>query len=336
VLGGELPPIAAQPLAASDGLFGQLDRDGDGQLTLAEAGDEHAMLYRRLLGTSDDNGDGQLSADEFAGGLTPLRAERSIPEKQGSTIPGSTALLVIVHKMDVNGDLRIVRDEVPAQLQDVFARMLERGDQNKDGRLDGRDFGQQGPRLIPIALQAARRLGIDFEGEFASLPRERRLALERLGDPRSSPGRDVDPQQAAELFARLDANGDGRVTLEEVPEALLERFGRAIRFGDRNGDDQLTKEEFQTLLARRAAADRGDEDPQAVRRATRQMLARLDRDRDGVLQRRELPRRLAEAFHELDLDANGQLEPAELRPLAQRMLGRSRDPKSRDQRPASP
>lgn len=239
--------IAAAEIDATR-LFEQLDANRDGHIAAEEAGDGHVRLFARLVRTSDDDGDGVLSADEFAAGLTPVRGEKPLIEKQGSRLPGSDALLVMLAKMDANGDRRLVADEIPERFQDAFDRMLDRADEDKDGLLSSRELAQGGPRLGIIATAAAARLGIDVAAELAKLSPKERQAMERM-DAYPRPGELMaNPERAAELFERLDANGDGRVAADEAPEGLAQ----LIRRGDRDGDGQLSKGEFQQMSRRLA------------------------------------------------------------------------------------
>ena len=103
------------------------------------------------------------------------------------------------------------------------------------------------------------------------------------------PGRD-----AAEIFERLDADGDGLVTGAEVASARDARFGEM----DADGDGSVTLSEF-TAHAQ----------AQSVERATR-MFERLDADGDGVLSRDALEARRGrgpgpEMIDRLDADSDG-------------------------------
>ncbi|MFP4249852.1 MAG: hypothetical protein ACLFU7_09360 [Armatimonadota bacterium] len=59
------------------------------------------------------------------------------------------------------------------------------------------------------------------------------------------------------MIERLDADGDGRVSIDELPERLRERFAEA----DANGDGILSVEELQqsreTWFARRQSGPAG-------------------------------------------------------------------------------
>jgi hypothetical protein len=50
------------------------------------------------------------------------------------------------------------------------------------------------------------------------------------------------------MFERLDQNGDGVLTLEEVPEQRQRFFDRMMQRADQNQDGKLTQEEFTTSL----------------------------------------------------------------------------------------
>ena len=64
---------------------------------------------------------------------------------------------------------------------------------------------------------------------------------DRGGFGAGGPGRGVDPEA---IFKRLDANGDGTLTGDEISGRMLENL-EAI---DKNGDDEVTLEEFQERM----------------------------------------------------------------------------------------
>jgi hypothetical protein len=88
-------------------------------------------------------------------------------------------------------------------------------------------------------------MGLNVPAELAKIPAERRTAIERMGRVQNPREMLADPQRRAELFARLDANGDKRITTDEAPEG----FANLIRLGDRNRDGGLSEAEL-TQVAR--------------------------------------------------------------------------------------
>jgi hypothetical protein len=251
------PSVGSAVEIDAPALFASLDADRDGRVTATEAGKPHARLFARLLRTGDD-GDGVLTADEFEAALTPLRTEKSLVTKQGSRLPGSDALIVLLARMDADGDRRLEAAEVPAALRDTFQRMVDFADADKSGALETRELAEGGVRLGIIAQTAATRLGINVAAEFAALPPARRNSLERMGALPNPQQMMADPVQAAEMFARLDANEDGFVAADEAPEGLANLIQRA----DRNRDGKLSAAEFKAAsqrAARRGGQQRGNQ-----------------------------------------------------------------------------
>jgi Ca2+-binding EF-hand superfamily protein len=100
---------------------------------------------------------------------------------------------------------------------------------------------------------------------------------------------------AADLFGRLDANGDGVVTADEIPQERRGFFERLLRTADRNGDGKLTREEFTAAQPDRPRRE-GDQpsaerpDQAAFPRGNiEEFFRRLDRNGDGKIGPDEVP-----------------------------------------------
>lgn len=304
-------PVAAAEIDAA-GLFSQLDANADGQLSRNEAGAENQLLFSRLVRTGDENRDGALSAAEFATSLIPVRAEKASVEKVDARIPGADALVVMLARMDADGDLQLESAEIPDQYRPLYERMLSRGDDNKDERLDARELARGGPRLGIMAQMEAARMGVDVQAALEKLPESRRTALEDMDAYPRIDAMMADPEQAGQLFSRLDANGDKRLTADEAPEPLAERFAGMLSRGDRNGDRELDKKEFLELARRFAALQGGGEPTPQSRLLARQMLERFDADGDKRLSAEESPRRFDRAFERSDGNGDSLLDANEL------------------------
>lgn len=105
----------------------------------------------------------------------------------------------------------------------------------------------------------------------------------------------------AELLARLDQDGNGKISRDEVPGRMAQRFDQL----DKNSDGYLTKDE----LARRG----GPRGQGGGRPDPAEMFNRLDKNTDGKVTRDEAPERMAQHFDELDKNSDGALTPDELK-----------------------
>lgn len=101
------------------------------------------------------------------------------------------------------------------------------------------------------------------------------------------------PNGGAKRFAKLDANGDGVVTLQEMEAGALARFAKA----DANKDGKVTAEE------RRAAFEAYKQE----------RFAKRDTNGNGLLERSEVERMPEKWFSKLDANGDGALSPDELR-----------------------
>jgi Ca2+-binding EF-hand superfamily protein len=119
-------------------------------------------------------------------------------------------------RIDKSGDGFITSREIDNSKQRLFERLVRTGDKNGDGRLDRAEFAQGLSPAPPPARQAA-----------------------------GSPPRGAQALQA--MFARRDRDGDGKLSREEAPPRLLERFDRL----DANADGSIDREELARIFPAR-------------------------------------------------------------------------------------
>jgi len=109
------------------------------------------------------------------------------------------------------------------------------------------------------------------------------------------------------LFERLDQNGDGLLTSEEVPEERRRFFNRMMERADQNQDGKLTREEFTTSLNTGGGGGR----MRGGRFDAERMFERFDSNGDGEITQDEIPQR-AQRLMQLDRNGDGVLTREEL------------------------
>lgn len=117
---------------------------------------------------------------------------------------------------------------------------------------------------------------------------------------------------AADMFAKMDANGDGRVSAEEHAAAAHAMFIQA----DTNGDNVVTAAELAAVRDSRAdssaqetASTRGA--PQADSAAAAAKIRVIDQDGDGKLTAAEHEAGAKHMFAQMDTNHDGYLSPEE-------------------------
>lgn len=112
------------------------------------------------------------------------------------------------------------------------------------------------------------------------------------------------------MFEEVDANQDGKITLEEIQAAAAKRFSDT----DTDGNGELTAEE----IAAKADARRAD-------RAAR-MVERLDTDDSGTVSAEEMAARMpGTRLMELDTDGDGAVTLEEIKAGRGKMMRRGQN-----------
>lgn len=210
---------------------------------------------------------------------------------------------------------------VPGPMFDAIFRALDR---DGDGTLS--------PEEIEAAPEALNKLDKDGDG---------RLTLAEVMPP-GGPG--LGPPSPEQMLARLmqrDADQDGKLSKEEVPDFLKEHFETVDKDGDGFIDEEELKGSMQALMAamgpRRPGGPGGPGPggfgpggpgpgfgPPTPLVPPEQMLEQLfathDKDEDGKLTEEELPEPLKALLRELDESEDNALDKEELKKNAQKVM----------------
>lgn len=144
--------------------------------------------------------------------LGPVRAD----DEKADETPD----IKIFKQLDKNQDGKLIADEISEDKKRFFEQLIRSADANKDGLLE--------------------------EKEYLNPPKEKPVTNLPLGNGPGGKGgaqRDV-----GEMFKRADKNGDGKLTLEEMPERLAERLKPLL---EKAGKSEVTQQDLEKLMARR-------------------------------------------------------------------------------------
>ena len=179
------------------------------------------------------------------------------------------------NKLDVNKDGKVAKDEFFGS-----ESLFDRWDADKDGflTLDEMRAGRKAPRKTTEVVP------------------ERKPEKEQKGG--KSP-----KQHGDALFQKLDANGDGKITKDELPERGAQKLSRL----DRNKDGIIDRKEFDAMSRRRGGGG-GD---------WGKRLKAMDANKDGSVSKDEWKGR-PEHFARLDSDKDGVISSSEIDAFSKR------------------
>ena len=352
---------AGARLGNPDEMFGRLDTNGDGKLTVEEAPERARPMLEATLRRAGKEQGGSLSKDEFVKNFQPPREgarpegdrprEERRPEgdkpREGTPRP--------------EGDRPRDGERRPEGARPDGDRSREgnprpEGDRPRDGerRPEGARPDGDRPREGNPRPEGDRPRDGERRPEGDRPREERRPEGDRPPGERRADGRPMEGRGGPAIFRLLDTNHDGKLSKEELAKAS-EHFGEL----DRNQDGQLDPSELfggppgppdgrqpREGAGTRDGNPRGDarrdgdrpepgRGPDGPAEGRGAFFQRLDKNGDGKLSKEEVPEPMKDRFSMLDTNGDGFVSQDELRAGAQQLGDRlrNRNPEGRPEAP---
>jgi Ca2+-binding EF-hand superfamily protein len=208
--------------------------------------------------------------------------------------------------------------------------VLEAIDADKNGELSAEEIANAATALKTLDKNSDGKLDMaETRPNFEGMGRG-------FGGPPGGPPGGGQGSGSEEMMNRLiamDANKNGKLEKEEVPERMQSMFSRA----DKNEDGAIDKEEMTAMARERAGGQGGGfgggQGGPGSREFLAQMMERADADKDGKLIGDEIPLFMRERLEQTDTNKDGALDKAELEAAASRMAEGRGQGRGRGQRP---
>ncbi len=294
----------AQDDRKTDDLFKQLDKNNDGKIVADEIPDDKTRFFERLVRLGDADENGELTRSEFTRATS--ENTNTPPASQNPAAAGRRA-----------GN--------PQARQGDASEFFKRMDKDGDGKITLSELPEQFASRLAPAFKALGKDAITLE-EFQQL--RQKMEQGSSAQPGGRPGQLGNP---AEMFKRFDANNDGKITLDEVPEQGRRMVAAIFERSGKGRDGSLNEQEFQKAIEQfnrsqqagrptdkpageRPARDgemRGQPDGSRPQNGGPAFLRILDVNKDGRLSREELAKAVTLIDH-LDQNGDGALDGREL------------------------
>lgn len=193
-------------------------------------------------------------------------------------------------QLDQNKDGKVTSNEVADSQQSFFRRALRVADRNEDGALDQAELTAATTDAKPVELPGAN-----------------------MGDRLAN----FDPKT-------LDRNGDGMITIEEVPAPMKDRFQTML---DRVGKESIAVDQVQAYLrGERPQQNKSDSKGES------KSDSKMDSDSMMSMESGDQDSRIAALIRRIDANGNGRIERDEQAryPQLAAILDRNRDGKISD------
>ncbi|MCA9241137.1 MAG: hypothetical protein KDA37_13095 [Planctomycetales bacterium] len=272
---GLRPSTPPKPIAAADLpdaarrtkplrlLLLKLDTDRDAFLTRDEAPTELSQAFEQLAAACDNDKNGEIAFRELVqNNQQAVRAAQRVARQQRWNVdaelrkveraqggaaarfdrpPSPRAVLgnekrldSLFKTLDNDSDGALTLAELPEEARGPLDRLLTRADRDNDGRITRQEFRNAGEQL-------SRAMSLVDRPDGANKPTPGG-AKEGAKDARNQPA-DGSERIVQQMLRRLDRNGDQQISRDEARGPLARRFDRA----DSNGDGRIDQRELAAV-----------------------------------------------------------------------------------------
>lgn len=210
--------------------------------------------------------------------------------------------------------------------------VLEAIDADKNGELSAEEIANAATALKTLDKNSDGKLDMaEMRPSFEGMGRG-------FGGPPGGPGfgggqGNGGSEEMLNRLIAMDANKNGKLEKDEVPERIQFMFTRA----DKNEDGVIDKEEMTAMVRERSGGQGsgfgGGQGGPGGREFLAQMMERADANKDGKLSGDEIPPFMRERLDQTDTNKDGALDKAELEAAAARMAEGRGQGRGRGQRP---
>merc|ERR1719282_634130 len=269
--------------------YDRFDIDGDGEITYDElvaglGGEYTANEIDAIFAMGDTDQDGQISFLEFSKIMIPSCQEAL--NKFWRSFKSVTSVREAFKKFDADNDGQISRQEVMNGASSAGLRISSEevdtlfilGDKDGNGQIDFSEFAQI---MIPSAPERISKLRKCFRNR----------------------------SEVEAAFRRWDVNKDGSISIGELKAGLSssgiifsdQEVETCFAVGDRNGDNEVSMEEFVDLLSSSKSSSNGPI-KKFFEFCVEQAFNNIDTNKDGAISYQELSNSLRKAgFSDQDI-----------------------------------